>query len=286
MSKTMYKTLEISEDATPTQIKKAYRKLAKQYHPDMNKSPQAEEKFKEINGAYEILGDEKKKAQYDMQGDNMFGGQSFHDFASSQTRGANLDDILASMFAGGGGGSFSGGFSSSAFGGGFAQEIDLDIQAKINISFEDSITGVKKSITVGANSFDIKIPQGIRDGQKIRAKGKGKQSNMGTGDLILQIDITPSDDYIQDDDDILFKFDIPLKTAIFGGKVEVATIHKTYTLTVPKDTKQLQKFRVKNKGLLNRKTSVYGDLYLQANITIPKLDDMSDSLKDELKKYL
>jgi curved DNA-binding protein len=281
----MYKTLQIGEDATPTQIKKAYRKLAKKYHPDINKSPQAEEKFKEINGAYEILGDEKKKAQYDMQGDNMFGGQSFHDFASSQTRGANLDDILASMFSGGGGG-FGGGFASSSFGGGFAQEIDLDIQARINISLEDSITGVKKSITVGDNSFDIKIPQGIRDGQKIRAKGKGKQTNMGTGDLILQISITSSGDYIQDGDDIILMFNLPLKTAIFGGKVEVATIHKTYTLTVPQDTKQLQKFRVKNKGLLDRKTSVYGDLYLQANITIPKLDDMHDGLKDELQKLL
>ncbi|RLA74063.1 MAG: J domain-containing protein [Epsilonproteobacteria bacterium] len=283
MSKTMYKTLEIGENATPAEIKKAYRKLAKQYHPDINKSKQAEEKFKEINAAYEVLGDEKKKAQYDMQGDNMFGGQSFHDFASSQGAGVNLEDILASMFAGGGT-SFSGGFGGSPFGGGFAQEVDLDIQARISIPLEDSLKGAKKSITVGGNSFDIKIPQGIRDGQKIRAKGKGKQSNMGTGDLILQIDITNSDDYIQDEDDIVFRFELPLKTAIFGGKVEVHTIYKTYTLTVPKDTKQLQKFRVKNKGLLNRNTSTYGDLYLQANITIPKLENMSKALQDELKK--
>ena len=281
----MYKTLELDENATPEQIKKAYRKLAKKYHPDINKSPQAEEKFKEISGAYEILGDEKKKAQYDMQGDNIFGGQSYHDFASSQGSGVNLDDILASMFAGGGGASFAGAsFGGSPFGGGFAQDIDLDLHANINISLEESMMGVKKSITTNNQSFDIKIPQGIRHGQKIRAKGKGKRTNMGTGDMILQITITPSDDYIQEDDDIVFKFNLPLKTAIFGGKLEVPTIQKRYTLTVPKDTKQGQKFRVKGKGLLDRQTSSYGDLYLQANITIPKLDDMSESLKDELKK--
>ncbi len=281
----MYKTLELDESATAPQIKKAYRKLAKKYHPDINKSPQAEEKFKEINGAYEILGDEKKKAQYDMQGDNIFGGQSYHDFASSQTRGANLDDILASMFASGGGASFGGAsFGGSPFGGGFAQEIDLDLQASINISLEESMMGVKKSISTNNQSFDIKIPQGIRHGQKIRAKGKGKRTNMGTGDMILQITITPSDDYIQEDDDIVFKFSLPLKSAIFGGKVEVPTIQKRYTLTVPKDTKQGQKFRVKGKGLLDRQTSSHGDLYLQANITIPKLDDLSENLKDELQK--
>lgn len=279
----MYKTLELNEDASPQEIKKAYRRLAKKYHPDVNKSKEAEEKFKEINGAYEILSDEKKKAQYDMQGDNMFGGQSFHDFASTQGGGVDLNDILASMF-GGGGANFSHQFSSSGFGGGFSQEINMDIEAKISIPLEDTLTGTKKTITVANNSFDIKIPQGIRDGQKIRARGKGKQTNMGTGDLILHINIIDSDQYIQDEDDIIFRFDLPLKTAIFGGKVEVATIYKTYTLTVPKDTKQLQKFRVKNKGLLDRKRSTYGDLYLQANITIPKLKDMSDKLKDELKK--
>jgi len=281
----MYKTLELDENATPEQIKKAYRKLAKKYHPDINKSPQAEEKFKEINGAYEILGDEQKKAQYDMQGDNMFGGQSFHDFASSQGSGVDINDILASIFAGSGGASFERtSFSGSSFGGGFTQEIDLDLHANINISLEESMMGVKKSITTNNQSFDIKIPQGIRHGQKIRAKGKGKRTNMGTGDMILQITITPSDDYIQEDDDIVFKFNLPLKTAIFGGKIEVPTIQKRYTLTVPKDTKQGQKFRVKGKGLLDRQTSSYGDLYLQANITIPKLDDMSESLKDELQK--
>ena len=125
MSKSLYDTLDVSQDASADEIKKAYRRLARKYHPDVNKDAGAEEKFKEINAAYEILSDEQKRRQYDQYGDNMFGGQNFHDFAHSQG-GANLDDILRSIFGGGGGfGGFGGqssrggfgGFSSGGFGG-------------------------------------------------------------------------------------------------------------------------------------------------------------------------
>ncbi|DAB27703.1 MAG TPA: DnaJ family protein, partial [Sulfurimonas sp. UBA10385] len=117
MSKSLYDTLEISDNASEAEIKKAYRKLARQYHPDVNKEKGAEDKFKEINAAYEILSDKKKKSQYDMHGDNMFGGQNFHDFSRSHRGGgqADLDEILRSMFSGGGG---FGGFGGSSFGGG------------------------------------------------------------------------------------------------------------------------------------------------------------------------
>ncbi|MCD6191665.1 MAG: J domain-containing protein, partial [Sulfurimonas sp.] len=105
MAKSLYKTLEINEGASETEIKKAYRKLARKYHPDINKDPDAEDKFKEINSAYEILSDKEKKQQYDMHGDNMFGGQDFHDFSRSHSAGGqgDLDEILRQMFSGGGG---------------------------------------------------------------------------------------------------------------------------------------------------------------------------------------
>ncbi|HEF7977553.1 TPA: DnaJ domain-containing protein, partial [Campylobacter jejuni] len=99
----LYETLEVSKNASADEIKKAYRRLARKYHPDINKEKGAEEKFKEINAAYEILSDEKKRAQYDQYGDSMFGGQSFHDF-SRNTGGVNLDDILKDLFGGGFGG--------------------------------------------------------------------------------------------------------------------------------------------------------------------------------------
>lgn len=128
MSNSLYETLGVSEKATGDEIKKAYRRLARKYHPDINKDPSAEDKFKEINAAYEILSDEKKRAQYDRHGDAMFGGQNFHDFASSSGMG-NLDEILKNIFGGGG----FGGFSSRGFGdftqtggfGGFGEEEDF-----------------------------------------------------------------------------------------------------------------------------------------------------------------
>jgi len=108
MSKSLYETLGVSENASADEIKKAYRKLARKYHPDINKAPEAQEKFKEINAAYEVLSDAEKKAKYDQFGDQMFGGQSFQDFASSQGGEVDLDEILRAMFGGGG---FSGGFT-------------------------------------------------------------------------------------------------------------------------------------------------------------------------------
>ncbi len=100
MGKSLYETLEVSEGASPEEIKKSYRRLARKYHPDLNKGKEAEEKFKEINAAYEILSDSQKRAQYDRLGDSMFGGQNFSDFA--RARGGNFDDILSQIFGSGG----------------------------------------------------------------------------------------------------------------------------------------------------------------------------------------
>jgi curved DNA-binding protein len=301
MSKSLYETLEVSESADSATIKKAYRKLARKYHPDVNKDPDAEEKFKEINAAYEVLSDEKKKSQYDRFGDQMFGGQNFHDFAHSQGSGVDLDEILRSMFGQGGfGGASQGGnpFGQGGFGGAGAGnpfghggfEVDLDTQARITIDFETAIKGGKKHISIHNQSFDIKIPEGIEDGQKIRAKGKGKTQNTHrgtqTGDLILQVNVEESDEYSRDEFDLIKTFDVPLKTAIFGGKVEIETFFKTITLKVPTNTKNNQKFRVKEQGVLNRKTSQRGNLYLKANIVIPKLEELDDELKELLEAKL
>ncbi|MGM0622644.1 MAG: DnaJ domain-containing protein, partial [Campylobacterota bacterium] len=114
MSKSLYQTLEINENASEAEIKKAYRRLARKYHPDINKDAGAEEKFKEINAAYEVLSDPQKKAQYDQYGDTMFGGQNFHDFARGQGGGVDLDDILNSIFGQGGFGGARGGFGGAS----------------------------------------------------------------------------------------------------------------------------------------------------------------------------
>lgn len=295
MSKSLYETLEISENADKSEIKKAYRKLAKKYHPDINKTPEAEEKFKEINAAYEVLSDDQKKSQYDMHGDDMFGGQNFHDFAQGQGAGVDINDILNQMFGGGGGG-FQGGFGGAqGFGGGSPfgnqgfggyQEPNLDMQAQITIPFDVAILGGKQNVSIQNDSFDIKIPEGIKDGQKIRAKGKGKSHGSKKGDLILKINVAASPNYTREDDDLTMIFDVPLKTALFGGKVEIKTIHKDITLKMPKDTKQYQKFRVKELGALNSKTKVKGNLYLKANIKLPQIDELDEDLVKLMEEKL
>ncbi|WQX48266.1 DnaJ domain-containing protein [Helicobacter pylori] len=291
MSKSLYQTLNVSENASQDEIKKSYRRLARQYHPDLNKTKEAEEKFKEINAAYEILSDEEKRRQYDQFGDNMFGGQNFSDFARSRRTSEDLDDILSSIFGKGG---FSQRFSqnSQGFSGfnfsnfsNFAPE-NLDMTVALNVSVLDTLLGNKKQVSVNNETFSLKIPIGVEEGEKIRVRNKGKMGRTGRGDLLLQIHIEEDEMYRREKDDIIQTFDLPLKTALFGGKVEIATWHKTLTLTIPPNTKAMQKFRIKDKGIKNRKTSHVGDLYLQARLILPKIETLSNELKALLEKEL
>ncbi|WQY44287.1 DnaJ domain-containing protein [Helicobacter pylori] len=288
MSKSLYQTLDVSENANQDEIKKSYRRLARKYHPDLNKTKEAEEKFKEINAAYEILSDEEKRRQYDQFGDNMFGGQNFSDFARSRSASEDLDDILSSIFGRGG---FSQRFSqnSQGFSGfnfsNFAHE-DLDMTTTLNVSILDTLLGNKKQVSINNETFSLKIPIGVEEGEKIRVRNKGKMGRTGRGDLLLQIHIEEDEIYKREKDDIIQIFDLPLKTALFGGKIEIATWHKTLTLTIPPNTKAMQKFRIKDKGIKNRKTSHVGDLYLQARLILPKTETLSDELKALLEKEL
>ncbi|ADU84444.1 DnaJ family protein [Helicobacter pylori] len=288
MSKSLYQTLNVSENASQDEIKKSYRRLARQYHPDLNKTKEAEEKFKEINAAYEILSDEEKRRQYDQFGDNMFGGQNFSDFARSRGPSEDLDDILSSIFGREG---FSQRFSQNSQGfssfnfSNFAPE-NLDLSATLNVSVLDTLLGNKKQVNINNESFSLKIPIGVEEGEKIRVRNKGKMGRTGKGDLLLQIHIEEDEVYKREKDDIIQTFDLPLKTALFGGKIEIATWHKTLTLTIPPNTKAMQKFRIKDKGIKNRKTSHVGDLYLQARLILPKVETLSDELKALLEKEL
>lgn len=290
MSKSLYSTLEISENANADEIKKAYRKLARKYHPDINKEAGAEEKFKEITAAYEILSDPQKKAQYDQFGDGMFGGQNFSDFARGAGGGMNLDDILSQIFGNGGGfssRSTGGGFGFSGFSGGFGGGFgpNLDLQDNITIPFLVAILGGKYHYDRNGG-FDIKIPAGIQDGETIRLRGKGQSQNGRSGDLLLKVRVAPSDEYIRDGSDLNKTLDIPLKLALFGGSVEVETPHKNVTLKIPQGVKNGQKFRLKELGAINRKSGIKGDLYLKANVILPSPDLLSQQLKDLLQKEL
>ena len=299
VAKSLYETLGISENATQDEIKKAYRRLARKYHPDICKESDCEEKFKEINGAYEILSDPQKKAQYDQMGDNMFGGQSFSDFASGHGD-VDLDEILRNIFGGGSSAGF-GGFSSGGFSGGFGgrssggfgrggfsgySEPDLDVEAKITIAFNTAVLGGKHSVNYNGESFDIKIPAGIKDGEKLRVKGKGKSYGGKKGDLYLIVNVAPSPEYERDGDNLTKTIQIPLKKAIFGGKVDVKTLYKDITVKIPAGVKSGQKLRVKEQGVINRKTKQYGDLYLKLEVKIPKADELDPDLAKMMQEKL
>lgn len=271
MSKSLYETLEISDSASEAEIKKAYRKLARQYHPDVNKEKGAEDKFKEINSAYEILSDKKKKAQYDAHGDNMFGGQNFHDFSRSHSGGGDLDEILKNMFSGGGFGGF-GGFNRTG------QQPNLDIETTVTIPFSVSVLGGSHSVAVNGQRFDVKIPSGVKSGEKMRVKGKGHAQGGRAGDLFLKISVATNPEYIREEDDLIKVIKIPLHTALFGDKISVETLEKEIKLTIPQNTKNGQRFRLKEMGVLNRNTKVRGNLYLEASIVLPKVEDLDEDL--------
>ncbi len=292
MSKSLYETLGIDSSASESEIKKAYRKLARQYHPDVNKDAGAEDKFKEVNAAYEVLSDKEKRSKYDQFGDQMFGGQNFHDFARGQGNNVDLDDILRNIF-GGGGGAAAGGFGGgSPFGGGggfhqhHQQPVNLDVEATVVVPFSVAVLGGKHSVSMQGESFDIKIPAGIKTGEKMRVRGKGKQAQGRSGDLYLNIDVAPSQDYIREGDNLVKVFDVPLVSGLFGGKVAVETLEKEITLKVPQNTKNGQRFRVKEMGVVNRKTSQRGDLYLKANIVLPQVDTLDEDLVELMKEKL
>ncbi|EAI3821448.1 J domain-containing protein [Campylobacter coli] len=294
----LYETLGVSKNASADEIKKAYRRLARQYHPDINKEKGAEEKFKEINAAYEILSDEKKRAQYDQYGDSMFGGQSFHDF-SRNAGGVNLDDILKDLFGGGFGGASSrgsrfNGFSSRGFDTGFGGfggfEEDLDSTIELSIPFEKAVVGGEHSFNLQGETIKFKIPHGIKQGEKLRIRNKGKKGHNGSrGDLIVIVKLEESEIYQREDDDLYQKVDISLKTALFGGKVTVSTLKenkKEATITIPANSKNGQKIRLKGYGVQNRKNDIYGDMYLVLNVILPSTQTLDEQLIEILKEKL
>lgn len=289
MNNSLYDTLGVSKTASADEIKKAYRRLARKYHPDINKEKGAEEKFKEINAAYEILSDENKRKKYDRYGDSIFGGQSFQDFSRGAS-GADFNDILYDLFANFGGGfnsrnsGFSGGFSSGFNFNNTAQNLDLN--AKIKIPFNTAILGGEQKITFNQENITIKIPHGIKEGEKLRIRGKGSSFNGARGDLIIQVEIEESKEYERKDDDLYKKVDISLKMALFGDKITIQTPRKEVNIKIPQNTKNGQKIRLKGYGVQNRKTNIYGDLYLNINVVLPNTEDLDKDLLKMLEEKL
>jgi curved DNA-binding protein len=290
--KDYYKILGVEKSATSEQIKKAYRKLAVKYHPDKNPDNKAaEEKFKEINEAYEVLSDDDKRRKYDQFGENykyyeQHGGRP-EDFDWSQYGGGggqghtysyqgNMDDMF-----GGGEGNFSDFFEQlfgGRFGGGGGRRQQQgpgrgrDVQATMEVSLDDAYAGATRQVEVGGSRLNIKLKPGLYDGQIIRLKGKGGQGRKGgeNGDLLITIQIAPHSQYELKGQDIYTDLALPLYTAVLGGKVPVVLPGATLNMNIPAGTDSGKVFRLKGKGMpaYNNQGSA-GDLYLKAIIHIP-----------------
>lgn len=310
--KDYYKILEVDRNATEKDIKKAYRRLARKYHPDKNPDNKAaEEKFKEINEAYEVLGSKENRAKYDQLGQSyhryqqMGGAPDGFDFSQWASAGGgrggyrrvNID--MEDLFGGGSGG-FSD-FFNTIFGGGWQQQSGSmndvfrrqeqakgrDIEYTAEISLEEAYHGTTRSLVrEDGQRLTAKIPRGARTGTKVRLSGKGEAGPGGVGDLYLKIKVTPSRTYERRGDNLKVQVPLDVLTAVLGGKVTVPTLTGPVKLTIPPGTQGGRTFRLKEKGMPHlRDNDRYGDLLATVHIQIPKnLSERERELYEELEQ--
>jgi len=272
--KDYYEILGVKKTATDAELKKAYRDLAKKYHPDKNKgNKEAESRFKEISEAYAVLSDTEKRSQYDRLGREAFGpgganpfaGFDFSEFmggGGGQTRGRrggrrsggsstmDFTDIFGDLFGGGGGGGR----------GGFSAPEPEEMQAEITIEFRDAILGTTMSLGINGESVKVKIPEGIADGQKIRVR-------RGQGNIQITVHVRPHPVFERRGDDIHVELPITVGEAIRGAEVEVPTIHGPSRIRIPAGTQAGRTMRLSGKGV--KKKSTTGDQYVKIQVVVP-----------------
>ncbi|HYC93965.1 MAG TPA: J domain-containing protein [Thermoanaerobaculia bacterium] len=273
--KDYYEILGVKKTATEAELKKAYRELAKKYHPDKNKgNKEAENRFKEISEAYAVLSDKEKRAQYDRLGREAFGpgganpfaGFDFSEFmggggggrgrrtsSSSRGRSTTIDftDIFGDLFGTGGGGR----------GGGFEAAPEPEMQAEVTIDFRDAILGTTMALNVNGDSIKVKIPEGIRDGQKIRVPRRGAPS------IQLTVHVRAHPFFERRGDDIYIDLPITIGEAIRGAEVEAPTIHGPSRIRIHAGTQAGRTMRLTGKGV--KKKDGAGDHYVRIQIVIP-----------------
>ena len=297
--KDYYKVLGVERDATQETIKKTYRKLAMKYHPDQNKgNKQAEEKFKDINEAYEVLSDPKKRERYDQLGSSYSqwqnqggrpGGFNWNDWVTNQGgRGASVDT--------GGFGDAFGGFSdffSAIFGGMPTGRATTRtparphvIEQKVQITLDEAYRGTQRQFSIGDRKIEVKIPAGSSNGTKVRVAGAvPSASSTQKSDLHLIIDVMPDPRFAVQGSDLVTEVRVDLYTAVLGGAVTVSTLSGDVRLSIPAGTQPGQKIRLTGRGLPKLKEPQnFGDLYALIKVELPrKLSDKQRKLFEELK---
>jgi molecular chaperone DnaJ len=277
--KDYYEILGVKKTATDEELKKAYRSLAKKFHPDKNKgNKEAESRFKEISEAYAVLSDKEKREQYDRLGREAFGpgganpfaGFDFSEFMGGRgTRGGggrsrtrsgggrttmDFTDIFGDLFSGGGAGGFGGG--------GFEQAEPDTMMAELTIDFRDAILGTTMDLIVNNESIKVKIPEGIGDGQKIRVARKGKPA------LVITVHVKPHPFFERRGDDIYIDLPITVGEAIRGADMEVPTIQGTVRMRIPAGSQSGRTLRLTGRGV-KKKAGKSGDQYNRLLIFVP-----------------
>ncbi|MEM9557293.1 MAG: DnaJ C-terminal domain-containing protein [Acidobacteriota bacterium] len=312
--KDYYATLGVERKSSKEDIQKAYRKLARKYHPDVNPSPEGEAKFKEITEAYEVLKDADKRRQYDQFGSawKQRGGQpppgwqnmrvdfgdgggsgfsSFFDMLFNQGAGGGrarrAQGNPFAGFGGGGAGFGGGGFGGAGgFGGGTA---DLDQEVKLALTLDEAARGGQREISLHdpnsgrTRSFTVNLPRGVGDGQRVRLAGKGLESPDGrTGDLYLKVELRPHEHFRLDGHDLYVDVPVAPWTAALGGEASVRTLDGTLKIKIPAGTSSGRKIRLRDKGFPATKGRP-GDLFAEIRIVVPEtLDERERALFEEL----
>ncbi|HOV85015.1 MAG TPA: DnaJ C-terminal domain-containing protein [Syntrophobacteraceae bacterium] len=312
--KDYYKTLGVSRTASQEEIQRAYRKLARKYHPDVNKASNAEEKFKEINEAYEVLKDPDKRSKYDQLGPDWQGGQDFrpppgwdfqYDFGHGRgpeqggfqwSGGTGFSDFFEALFGGQG---FRGAGGRGARKGPVWSQAGSDQEATIRISLEDAFHGATKSIalqvqtvtpegqlSIQSKNYDVKIPPGILPGQKIRLGGQGGEGIGGgpRGDLYLKVEIEPHPVYRLEGRNLFMDLPVAPWEAVLGVEARLPTLSGAVTVKVPPGTQNGRKLRLRARGMPNSRGAP-GDLYAVIHIMVPtKPSARERELFEELRK--
>tara|TARA_R110002124_G_scaffold250518_2_gene415591 strand:+ start:15425 stop:16351 length:927 start_codon:yes stop_codon:yes gene_type:complete len=277
-----YKELGVSKGASADEIKKAFRKLAKELHPDKNPgNTTADERFKRITAAFDLLGDAEKRAKYDrgeidadgreqFRGGGRGGGFSPGGAAGPGGARAGFENIdLDDLFGMFGGGAPGGG---RAGGRGF-QTRGQDVRATLEISLEDSIAGATRRIQFSdGRTLDVTIPKGAADGQVIRLRGQGSPGRGGeAGDALIELKIAPHPLYSRDGGDLTMDLPVSVPDAVLGGKIPVRTPEGTVSMTIPKDSNSGQVLRLKGRGAFA--AGKRGDLLARLIVTLPEQPD-------------
>jgi DnaJ-class molecular chaperone len=284
MAEDPYKVLGVARNASDEDIRRAYRKLAKELHPDLNPANRAsaEERFKKVSAAYDIIGDPEKRRQYD-RGEIDAAGEPRRGFHRTHAGGGPFGGRAGAHPAEEGG---FGDIFSDLFGRGRARWGEAggpfnlrgsDVRYTLEVDFLEAATGAKKRVTMpDGGVLDLTVPEGVTDGQVLRLKGKGSPGPRGgeAGDALVEIKVRPHAHFKRVGDDIALDLPITIDEAVLGAKIEVPTLSGRVQLTIPKGTSSGRAFRLKGKGVRNTMTGHTGDQLVTVRIVLPdKIDD-------------